>query len=233
MKRFYQDVSVSAAQGGWQVLLDGRAIKTAGGQPQTVRSRALAEALAAEWASQGDTIDPASFALRDLADYAIDTVSSDPAAAIADLVPYAETDTLCYRADDGTALHLRQAQIWEPGLTAAEIRWDARFERVEGIMHRPQPAATLARIRALLEKQDSFALAALRMLASLSASLVIALSALEADADPVGLWNAANLEEDWQAGLWGRDAEAENRRQARFEAFQLAIRFARLAALAD
>jgi chaperone required for assembly of F1-ATPase len=43
------------------------------------------------------------------------------------------------------------------------------------------------------------------------------------------LWNAANLEEDWQAELWGKDAEAEARRAKRFSDFEAAMRFARLA----
>ena len=77
MKRFYREVTVGEDSGGWRVLLDGRAIKTAGGRPQVVPSRSLAEALAAEWADQGDEIDPKAFMLRDLADYAIDVAAGD------------------------------------------------------------------------------------------------------------------------------------------------------------
>ena len=48
MKRFWKDVSVEEAEGGWRVTLDGRPIRTqAGGAPQVVPARALAEALAA------------------------------------------------------------------------------------------------------------------------------------------------------------------------------------------
>jgi chaperone required for assembly of F1-ATPase len=103
------------------------------------------------------------------------------------------------------------------------------FERVAGIIHRPQPDATLAQLAAAVATQDAFGLAALRMLTSLSASLVIALAALEADADGDALWRAANLEEDWQAEHWGSDAEAQEVTQARRDAFAMAMRFARLA----
>lgn len=231
MKRFYKEVTVAAAEGdaGWRVLLDGRQIRTAGGRPQVVPTRALAEALATEWAEQGDEIDTARFALRDMADYAIDVVANDRAATVRELLPYAETDTLCYRAEDGEALHDRQLDVWEPLLTAAEHRWDVRFERVSGIIHRAQPAATLARMEAVLGAEGDFALAALKMLSSLAASLVIALAALAPDADAEALWNAANLEEDWQAELWGKDAEAEARRERRFRGFAAAMRFAALA----
>lgn len=229
MKRFYKEAGVAQCDGGWRVLLDGRPIRTAGGKPQVVPTQALAEALAGEWAAQGEDIDPASFRLRDLADYAVDALEGDRAATVADLLGYAGTDTLCYRADPDEPLHRRQLEVWEPLLRDAEARWGVRFTRVSGVMHRPQPAATLARLEAALAGQDAFQLAALRMLASLAASLTIALLALEPGADRDALWNAANLEEDWQVELWGEDALAAENRAARAEAFALAIRFATLA----
>ena len=230
MKRFYKQAAAGRVEGGWQAQLDGRGIKTAGSRPQIVPTRALAEALAAEWATQGEKIDPASFRLRDLADFAIDAVTPDPAQIVAELIPYAETDTLCYRADPEDALYKRQLEVWEPLLTQAEARLEVRFTRISGILHKPLPEATTARLRRELETCDPFTLAALRMLASLAASLVIALEAIRPDADAEALWKAAELEADWQVELWGDDWEAAERRAVRFEAFTLAMRFAALAA---
>lgn len=229
MKRFYRDVTLAPAGEGWRVLLDGRGIKTGAGRDQALPSRALAEALAAEWSGQGEEIDVSAFVLRDLADYAIDIVAQDRESAINGLLPYAETDTLCYRGDAGEALHERQLEVWEPLLTTAETRWDIHFNRIEGIIHQPQPPQTMQRLRGVLAAEGDFTLAALNTLASLSASLVIGLAALASDADAEALWNAANLEEDWQAELWGKDAEAEARRERRFATFTAAMRFARLA----
>lgn len=226
MKRFYKDVSIVESAEGWRVLLDGRAIKTVGGRAQVVPSQALAQALAQEWAAQGEELDPAGFLYRDMVDYALDVVAHDPQEAITSLVPYAETDTLCYRADPEEALFARQQEVWEPVLTAFEARHGLRFQRVSGIIHRPQPAPTLAALRSRLEAATPFDLAALRNLASLAASLVIALAALEPEADLDALWAAASLEEEWQADLWGRDWEAEERREKRTGAFKAAARFA-------
>jgi chaperone required for assembly of F1-ATPase len=225
MKRFYKAVTLEAADGGWRVLLDGRGIKTAGGGAQVAPSRALAEALAAEWAGQGEEIDASAFMLRDLTDYALDIVTAERATIIANLLRFAESDTLCYRAEAGEALAERQDLVWEPLLAAAEARWDVHFARIEGIIHRAQPAATLARMKAVLEAEDAFALAALNTLASLAASLVIALAAIAPGADAEALWNAANLEEDWQAELWGKDAEAEALRARRLAEFAGAMGF--------
>ena len=232
VKRFYQAVTVSqlddGTNPGWRVLLDGRGIKTAAGAPQIVPTRALAEALAQEWSAQGETIDATSFPLRDLADYAIDVVENDREDVIASLLPYAETDTLCYRADPDEPLHRRQIEVWEPVLSQAEARFGVQFTRVSGIVHKPQLSQTLEALRGEMAGLDPFSLAALRMTASLAASLSIGLLALEPDADITALWNAASLEEEWQADLWGRDWEAEERREGRANAFALAAHFAGL-----
>ncbi|WP_313437691.1 ATP12 family protein [Novosphingobium sp.] len=233
MKRFYKDASVGEVADPdkgrqWRVLLDGRPIKTAGGRPQVVSTQALAQALAAEWAAQGEQIDAQSFHLRDLADFAIDAVAQDRTQTIRDILPYVETDTLCYRGDPEDALYERQLAIWEPLLAEAETRYDVRFARVSGILHKPQPAETLARLETALAAENDFVLASLKMLSSLAASLVIAMAAIRPDADAEALWNAASLEEDWQVELWGEDWEAAERRAARFEAFKLAIRLAEL-----
>ncbi|MXP41753.1 molecular chaperone [Altererythrobacter soli] len=229
MKRFYREVSVGEAASGFQVLLDGRPLRTQSGGAQAVPSRALAEALAEEWRAQGDEIDPKSFVLRDLADYAIDRIAPDRAAAAARMLPFAETDTLCYRADPDEPLFRRQQELWEPLLQAAEARHAIRLERVSGIIHRAQPPETLARLRELIENLDPFTLAALETLASLTASLTVALAALEEGSDPDALFAAANCEQDWQAELWGWDADAEADRTLRLETFRQAVRFARLA----
>jgi chaperone required for assembly of F1-ATPase len=228
MKRFYKDVGVAEADGGFRVMLDGRPIRTQGGAPQVVPTRALAEAMAGEWRAQGDQIDPKSFVLRDLADFTVDHVAPDRAAAAARLLPFAETDTLCYRADPDEPLYRRQQELWEPLVKAAEARHAIRLERVSGIVHRPQPPETLATLQAAMAALGPFTLAALETLARLTASLTIGLLAIEPGADAQALFAAANCEQDWQAELWGWDALAEENRAQRLEAFRQAVRFAEL-----
>ena len=231
IRRFYKDVTLGAQPGGYQVLLDGRGVKTVGGAAQIVPTEALGEALAAEWRRQGETIDPASLPLRDMADYAIDVVSPDPAAIADGLIAYAETDTLCYRADPDEALHAHQQAVWEPLLTAFETAHGITLVRVSGVLHRPQPEASLAVLRQRLAALDPFVLAGVETMTTLAASLVTALAALDAEHEdePRALWQAVCLEEEWQADLWGRDWEAEERRARREADFLRAYSFARLA----
>lgn len=229
VKRFYGEAVAVEGPHGWHVALDGRAVKTQGGAPQVVPGRALAELLAGEWSAQGEKIDPRGFTHRDMADFAIDKIAPDPGEAVAALLRYAETDTLCYRADPDEPLWKRQQEVWEPLLAAAESRDGIRFHRVSGVMHRAQDPATLATLGARVAQLDTFTLAALTTLSSLAASLVVGLAALEPDADPEALWSAANLEEDWQAELWGADPEAAERRERRRRDFLAAREFAIIA----
>nr|WP_202391331.1 ATP12 family protein [Allopontixanthobacter sediminis] len=230
VKRFYRDVSVEPREHGFGVLLDGRPIKTAAGSPQTVPNRAMADALAAEWAAQGEELDLAKFRFRDLADYAIDIVGRERGTTLDKLLGFAETDTLCYRADPEQALYRRQLEMWEPLLTALEDAENVQLARVSGIIHRAQPAETLTVLRTRLAALDDFTVAGLLTCTSLAASLCIGLAALRPDADLDALWDAANLEELWQAGLWGKDAEAEARLAQRSAEFRRGAEFLRLAA---
>ncbi len=229
MKRFYREAAAVRGDDGWHVALDGRLVRTQGGHALVLPNEGMARLLAAEWQDQGEDIDPAGFTMRDLADYAIDVVAPARDAAVAALLRYAETDTLCYRADPDEPLWKRQQEVWEPLLASCEAREGIRLQRVSGVIHRAQDPAALAVLRARLNTFDAFTLAALTTLTSLAASLVIGLAALEPEADGELLWDAANLEEDWQVELWGRDAEAEARRAKRKRDFMAAVDFARAA----
>ena len=229
MKRFYKDVTIAGTDLGWTISLDGRPLKTQGGQPQVVPSEALAGMMAEEWQGQGDTIDPAAFRFRDMTDYALDVVARDPEAVRAKVLKFAETDTLCFRADPEDPLWKRQNEVWEPIVTALEQREAIRMPRVSGVIAPSPDRETLHNLVGRLASLDPFALAALEQTTALAASLCIGLATLEEDADGDALWDAANLEEDWQADLWGWDEEAEERRARRKEDFLAAIAFARAA----
>ncbi|BDI60388.1 ATP12 family chaperone protein [Qipengyuania nanhaisediminis] len=233
MKRFYKTVDIAEVSGpdgatGWQITLDGRAIKTVGGRAQRVPSRALAKAMASEWDRQGDKLDPSLFVLRDMADYAIDVVAEAREETADKVLRFGETDTLLYRADPDEPLFARQQEVWEPLVSAFEREEGVEMVRVSGIIHRPQAAPTLDTLRNRLRGMDAFALVAVEAMASLSASLIIALLASRKGADAESLWEAASLEENWQADLWGRDEEAEAVRARRRSDFLRAHGFAQM-----
>ena len=142
MRRFWKAVQVDADGG---VRLDERPVRTPGRVPLVLPTAALAEAMADEWRGVGDTLDPRAMPLTGLANAAIDRVAPDPVAFARGLAAYGESDLLCYRAESPDELVARQAAAWDPLLAWAQRRYDVHFEVVAGVMHRAQPAATVAR----------------------------------------------------------------------------------------
>ena len=222
MKRFWTDVTVGD---GRSILLDGRPVRTPGRLPLDLPTDALAEAVADEWRAVTGDIDPRAMPLTGLANAAIERVAADPALFAANLAAYAETDLLCYRADGPPELVQRQAPLWNPPLDWAERRFDVQFELAAGVMHHPQPDATVEKLAVAVAILDPFALAPLSTIVTITGSLVLglALHAQAMDADAV--WRAASLDEDWQAEQWGEDPLALQARAARRAEFDAATRF--------
>jgi chaperone required for assembly of F1-ATPase len=228
VKRFYDKAAVVPSGEGLTIELDGRPVRTPARRALILPSVALAEAIAAEWQAQGDKVDPRSMPLTGLANAAIDQVAPDRGAFASDLALYAETDLLCYRADGPDELAAREEAAWEPLLAWARARYDIGFETTAGIVHRAQPPATVTRLAEAVAARDSFSLAALSPLVTIGGSLVIALALAEGAIDGDAAFNAAHLDEIWQAEKWGEDSLATQARDARRRDFNAAAGFLRL-----
>ncbi len=224
-RRFWTTVEVIPVDGGgWAISLDGRILRTPGKATLVLPTRAFAEIVAAEWATQDRIVKPQTMPATRTANVAIDRMPEIRAAVIETLVGYGANDLLCYRAEYPAALVERQSKAWDPLLEWAEARFAVRFIRVAGVVPHPQPAETLAALRAELARFDNFRLSALQDLVTLPGSLVIGLAAAERAFAVRALWQASRVDEEWQSERWGRDAEAEARANTRAEAFSLAAR---------
>jgi chaperone required for assembly of F1-ATPase len=227
-KRFWKMAEVAPAEGGFQVLLDGRALRTPARRPVEVPAEALASALAAEWQAQPEVIDPRAMPMSRMTNSAIDTVAQNRDHVIDTIAAYGDSDLLCYRAAHPEGLVARQAAVWNPLLDWAAAALGARLEVHTGVMHRPQPPAALGALRAAVAARGPFQLAALHELVALSGSLVIGLRAAAGDSDIEALWAASRLDEIWQSDLWGVDDEAEAMAALRRTAFLEAGTYHRL-----
>ncbi|MGJ8536256.1 MAG: ATP12 family chaperone protein [Parasphingopyxis sp.] len=233
MKRFYDKADAVRTSDGWAVALDERTVRTPGRKPLAMASRKLADAIAAEWAGQEERIDPAAMPLTGLANAAIDRVTPAQADFAAELAEYGETDLLCYRADSPAELVANQCAAWDPLLEWAARRFDIAFETTTGIVHRPQPEATVAQLRAATEAYGPFHLAGLSPVVRIGGSLVAALALAENAFDEDTVWAATRIDEDWQADKWGEDQVAIEARDARRREFSAGMRFLRLLEAGD
>jgi chaperone required for assembly of F1-ATPase len=228
MKRFYKQAAARPADGGHEITLDERPVKTPARNALIVPSAALAEAIAAEWNAQGEEIQPRSMPLTGLANAAIDRVAPDKEAFARSLAQFGESDLLCYRAEGPDSLVRRQTERWDPLLAWARRRFDVNFELVCGIIHRPQPEHTLAQLDFAVAARSPFELAALSPLVTISGSLLVALALFEEAIDVDTAWAAATLDEAWQAENWGEDAEAAAVLKNRHADYDAAYRFLKL-----
>jgi chaperone required for assembly of F1-ATPase len=159
------------------------------------------------------------------ANAAIDRIAPERAAFAAAIAAYGETDLLCYRAAADEPLAQRQAAEWDPWLDWARSRYDVSFVTVEGVMHKPQPQATLQKLHGAVMARGTFELAAMAKLAHLSGSLIATLAVAERAGEAHDIWNAACLDELWQEELWGADHWAQKNRADREAEFMAAVRF--------
>ena len=214
-RRFYARAEVAEGEDGFAVLLDGRPVKTPARRTLAAPTRALAEALAAEWEAQRDVVDPAKMPLTRLANSIIDGVADTPAAVAAEAEKYLASDLVCYRAEGPDGLVARQAGAWDPVIAWAREALGARFVVGEGMVFVVQPEAALAAGRAALPR-DPWRLGAFHVVTTLTGSALIALAVLNGRLGVEDAWRAAHIDEDWNMDFWGRDELALERRAARY-----------------
>jgi chaperone required for assembly of F1-ATPase len=223
-KRFYKEASVGPAPGGHALLLDGKPVKTPARRPLALPVRALAQAVAAEWAAQETVIDPARMPMTRLANLAIDRGAESAAGMVEEIVRYAGSDLLLYRAREPEGLVALQGQHWDPIANWAREALGARFVFTEGVTHVAQPEAALAAVRAAVAAHaPPFHLVALASLTTLAGSALIALALSRGAIDADAAFAAAHVDEDWNIQKWGADAEAAARRAARRAEFDAAV----------
>ena len=216
-KRFYTAATVAPADGGFAVLLDGRTVRTPAKERLVVASRAVAEAIAAEWEAQRDRIDPGTMPVTRIVNAAIDRVAKEMPAVRDSIVAHARSDLVCYRADGPEGLVRAQAEAWDPLVAFARDDLGARLILAEGIVHARQSEAALAAIARAVAPYDPVALAAIHTITTLAGSAIIALAVARGRLTTEAAWAAAHVDEDWQATFWGRDEEAVTARARRFD----------------
>jgi chaperone required for assembly of F1-ATPase len=211
MKRFYKDVGVKEEDGAFRVLLDGRTLKTQAKHTLELPSRALADGVAAEWAAQGEDIDPPNMFLTRLVFAAIDGARVDRKRVADHALSFGRTDLLAYRAEHPDELVIRQAHSWDPLLAWAAERYGARLNVANGITFTEQPAESIAALERAIAEMDEYRLGALHTAATITGSLVLALALVNGRLDAKDAFAAATLDEAFQSEKWGADEEAQQR----------------------
>lgn len=208
MKPFWKSVTAEETSEGWRVLLDAKPVSTPGRRPVVVPLPAMASAIAEEWAAQTERVDPLTMPMTRTACTCLDRVEPAVDEVRGIIAAYGETDLLCYRADRPDRLIARQQAGWDPVLDWAEDRLGARLRVGEGVMHVEQAEASIAALKAEVDRLGPWTLTAMADLTQISGSLVLALAVLHARLDPATAWSLSRIDEEWNIEEWGEDAEA-------------------------
>ncbi len=214
-KRFYEKAGVAEVEGGFAVHLDGRPVKTPARNLVLLPTHATAQIVADEFAAQEKVVDPGKMPASRLVNTAIDGIAQDPQAVFEDILRFAGTDMLCYRADSPQELVARQTENWDPLIDWMESL-GARFALAEGVMHVEQSREAIAAFGIHMAGfKDPLALASLHTMTTLTGSAIIALAIAKGEISAEKGWAIAHLDEDWTIEHWGADAEALERRRNR------------------
>lgn len=215
MRRFYTETAIDAGEGGYRVLLDGKPMRTPAKAVLVLPTRALGDAIAAEWQAvpQQGELQVMHLPLTRLAATGLDRVTTQRARVIEDTAKYAASDLLCYRAAGPPSLVERQHRTWQPLLDWAAERYGSPLLVVEGTTFVTQPAESVARLGAAVSTHGDLALSALYNLTHVCGSLVIALALAEGHLPAAAAFVAAQLDELYQIERWGEDLIAAQRHE--------------------
>lgn len=222
-KRFYKNVSVSLRAGQYAIDLDRKPARTPGKRLLAFPSRVLAEAVAREWEAVAETIDPANMPLTRLANAAIDRVADHPQEVIDEMVKYARSDLICYRAKEPEGLVSMQNEAWTMVLDWLRKDLGASFKTSEGVQFVEQDRDAIAIVRAEIENiERPFELAALASATNLTGSALISLMLAKNRVSAKHAWFMALVDELWNVDQWGEDEEAKQGRESRKRDFDAA-----------
>ncbi len=209
--RFWKTVTVSEADGGFAVTLDGRGVKTPQGRALVFPTHAVAGHVAAEWEAVGEHVNYEDMPLTRLGFAAVDRMNELVEESIAEVLRYAETDLVCYPSDYPAALIAREDAAWLPLIHWAKDELSLEFHQNRSLIHQPQPAETPVRLRALVEGATAYERAGLMSAIPLFGSVILALAVWRGHLTGEAAFAASRVGETFQAETWGRDAEAASR----------------------
>lgn len=224
-RRFWKVAAVVETDGGFAVELDSRPVRTPAKALLVLPTRNLAKAVSAEWDAQEGQVDPLSMPFTRSANAAIDKVAAQREEVIDMIAEYGGSDLICYRAKSPPELAERQALNWNPLLAFSEEQLGAPLQSTVGVVHKPQQASSLKRLRDHVAALSDFELTAFHDLVSLSGSLVIGFAVTRKFADAESLWHVSRIDELWQQEQWGEDEEAVATAEVKRTAFLHAERF--------
>ncbi len=211
-KRFWSEVSVREMDGKYAVMLDDRELKTPYKNPLHLPSRALAEAVAEEWAAVDGEINPNIMPMTKMCNSAVERITQQREDIQNHLLEYLENDLLVYRASEPEALVKRQ-RAWDEPMNWVQ-RFGIQLHTTQGIMAIDQPAENNHHAREWIEKLDNYQMVSFYEYVVITGSFVLGMAVVEGEISAEKAFDLSRLDDDFQAETWGMvDVKKEERDQ--------------------
>ena len=133
---------------------------------------------------------------------------------INNLLKFAVTDMLLFWGTD-EKLQQRQEKEWAPVLTWAREEFGGKYKTTQSLEVQNENLDSGEGFKRFLEKLDDKQLAAFYLAALNMRSVLLASALVKGKINSEQAFSAAYLEELFQAEFWGKDAEAEAKRNER------------------
>ena len=205
LKRFYKTVDVQAQNVGFAVVLDGKIVRTPMNAELIVPTKQLAVAVAEEWENQGETVVLDTMVMSGFVNTTLDLVRHRRVQVIDEITVYAETDLLCYLAEEPKELVEEQKLKLQPQLDWFADTFGVRLITSTGIMHVAQDPNSLKVVREIVDTRNVFSLTGLHVLTTGTGSIVLGLAVAEGALDASSASDLGQLDALYQSSLWGQD----------------------------
>jgi chaperone required for assembly of F1-ATPase len=205
--RWYKDVRVEKANGGYTFLLDGRAARTQH-DPLVVPSELLATAMAFEWMAQDKFIQPDALPITRLATMAIDQMPNARQRVLNHLMTAFDTDLTCVRIEED--LLASQRKTFGPMLDWFAEKFGAKPKVSILYGKLKHPPELVRSVREYLSELDDFHLQAMEILSAATRSVILPLYLVHGCIGIEQAIKAARLEEDWQIRQCGNIASSHD-----------------------
>ncbi|KAM4632363.1 ATP synthase mitochondrial F1 complex assembly factor 2 isoform 1-T2 [Discoglossus pictus] len=203
-KKFYESVSISQGDGGYEINLDQRKLKTPFGKLFTVPSEALAVAVATEWDCQKETIRFYTMHLTTLCNTALDNPTQRTKRdLISAALKFLETDTVCYRVEEPSGLVELQRNEWDPVIDWVEKRYNVVIGSSTSITGPKIPEETIEVFERHLASYNSWVLLGIEFVISQLKSLILATGLIDRHLTVEQAVLLSRLEEEFQIQHWG------------------------------
>ncbi|PIK54925.1 putative ATP synthase mitochondrial F1 complex assembly factor 2-like [Apostichopus japonicus] len=204
-RKFYKNVSISKADGLFEINLDKNKLKTPLGTLFRVPTEPLAVAVATEWDSQKEMIKKHSMHLTSLCNTAIDNPTErSKETVIQSVLQFLETDTLCFRLDEPPELVELQTNHWDPVIQWFNDRYSADIKPTTAIISPTIAEETLENLKGHLRSHNEWSLVGIESAVHSLKSLILAFALIDRRVDPETALKLSWLELEFQVAKWGR-----------------------------